>query len=396
MRQLISLLLVVVLAVLVTLAAQGNAGKVLVFFGQYRIDMTLNFVVLVLLGVFVLMYLLMRAIRASSQIPGRFREYLLNKKQNALLQANTSGLIAYITGDELGAQKALKQAARTGLENDLSYLIRAMSAIQANQLELAESILAEEKAANGEHTVALAVLRAKIALGQGRHESAMSALDALDTRALQFPQLRRLRLFALIGLARWPEALTQYRSCTEAAVLNASEAHDSATQIYTGLCQQAGKDTARVSEIAAKAKPVELAYTGVIRALVTGLMAADNPQTARSLVQKALLDQFDDELLEMYHPLAIMAAQESLPVVEDLLTRHGTHIRLVEIAGDVCEQEQLWGKAIARFEQVYKMQPAAHIAGKLERLYTLAEQPEKARQWREKAGGQGQQARQLA
>ena len=42
MKQLIGLLLVVVVAVAVTLMAQGNASKVLVFFGQYRIDMSLN------------------------------------------------------------------------------------------------------------------------------------------------------------------------------------------------------------------------------------------------------------------------------------------------------------------------------------------------------------------
>ena len=49
MKQLIGFLLVVVIAVAVTLMAQGNESKVLVFFGQYRIDMSLNFVILAIL-----------------------------------------------------------------------------------------------------------------------------------------------------------------------------------------------------------------------------------------------------------------------------------------------------------------------------------------------------------
>ncbi|MEK9817268.1 MAG: heme biosynthesis HemY N-terminal domain-containing protein, partial [Limnobacter sp.] len=94
----------------VTLMAQGNASKVLIFFGQYRIDMSLNFAIVAILLLFLVFYILLRAWRASSQLPGKFKEYWMNRKQNALLRANTQGLIALITGDEQGAHKALNQA----------------------------------------------------------------------------------------------------------------------------------------------------------------------------------------------------------------------------------------------------------------------------------------------
>ena len=84
----------------------------------------------------------------------------MNRKQAALLKANTQGLIALITGDEQGAQKALNQASKTGIETDLSYLIRAMSAIQADRFDVAEEILNQEKAKVGEHSHALVVLPA--------------------------------------------------------------------------------------------------------------------------------------------------------------------------------------------------------------------------------------------
>jgi HemY protein len=155
MKQLLGLLLVVVVAVAVTLMAQGNTSKVLIFHDQYRIDMSLNFAIVAIVLVFVVLYAMMRAWRASSQLPEKFKEYWMNRKQSALLKANTEGLIALITGDDQGAHKALNQACKTGIETDLSYLIRAMSAIQADRYDVAEEILNQEKAKVGEHSHAL-------------------------------------------------------------------------------------------------------------------------------------------------------------------------------------------------------------------------------------------------
>lgn len=128
--------------------------------------MSLNFVILAIVLLFLTLHVVLRTWRASSQLPGKFKEYWMNRKQAALLKANTQGLIALITGDEQGAQKALNQASKTGIETDLSYLIRAMSAIQADRFDVAEEILNQERAKVGEHSHALVVLRGKVALSK--------------------------------------------------------------------------------------------------------------------------------------------------------------------------------------------------------------------------------------
>ncbi|HEX4878812.1 MAG TPA: heme biosynthesis HemY N-terminal domain-containing protein, partial [Limnobacter sp.] len=236
MRQLIGLLLIVVLAVGITLLAQTNDAKVLVFAGHYRVDMSLNFVIIALLVFFFMLYFALRALRASSQLPARLKAYLQNRKQDALLRANTQGLIALITGDDVGSKKALKWAIGTGVETDLSYLIRAMSAIQADRLDEAEQILAQDKAGNGQHGHALVVLRARVALAKQQYDAVLSMLDGLDPAMARFPQVLRLRLMALVGLSRWPEALEQYRICVQLPALVQAERSDCLQQIYQGLC----------------------------------------------------------------------------------------------------------------------------------------------------------------
>ena len=396
MKQLLGLLLVVVVAVAVTLMAQGNASKVLIFFGQYRIDMSLNFAVVAILLLFLVLYVMMRAWRASSQLPGKFKEYWMNRKQNALLQANTQGLIALITGDEQGAQKALNQASKTGIETDLSYLIRAMSAIQADRYDVAEEILNQEKAKVGEHSHALVVLRGKVALSKQDFSGALSMLEAMDPLAAKLPQVQRLRMLALMGLARWQDALVQYRACVAVSALTNGEKNEALMRIYAGLGESAGQDASKMKEVLSSAKPAELENVGVLRTLATGLQRSGLVTAARTLLETALNQNYNKDLLPIYHQVAVLEPREALPNVERLLAQQPADLRLLELAADVCEREQLWGKAISRFEAVYAKQPSAHVAGKLERLYEAANQGERAKTWREKLNNHLQNDRQLA
>ncbi|WP_414675760.1 heme biosynthesis HemY N-terminal domain-containing protein [Limnobacter sp.] len=396
MKQLLGLLLVVVVAVAVTLMAQGNASKVLIFFGQYRIDMSLNFAVIAILLLFLVLYVMMRAWRASSQLPGKFKEYWMNRKQNALLQANTQGLIALITGDEQGAKKALNQASKTGIETDLSYLIRAMSAIQADRYDVAEEILNQEKAKVGEHSHALVVLRGKVALSKQDFSGALSMLEAMDPLAAKLPQVQRLRMLALMGLARWQDALVQYRACVAVSALTNGEKNEALMRIYAGLGESAGQDASKMKEVLSSAKPAELENVGVLRTLATGLQRSGLVTAARTLLEMALNQNYNKDLLPIYHQVAVLEPREALPNVERLLAQQPADLRLLELAADVCEREQLWGKAISRFEAVYAKQPSAHVAGKLERLYEAANQSERAKTWREKLNNHLQNDRQLA
>ncbi|MEW6205746.1 MAG: heme biosynthesis HemY N-terminal domain-containing protein [Pseudomonadota bacterium] len=396
MKQLLGLLLVVVVAVAVTLMAQGNASKVLIFFGQYRIDMSLNFAVIAILLLFLVLYVTMRAWRASSQLPGKFKEYWMNRKQNALLKANTQGLIALITGDEQGAHKALNQASKTGIETDLSYLIRAMSAIQADRYDIAEEILNQEKAKVGEHSHALTVLRGKVALSKQDFSGALSMLEAMDPLAAKLPQVQRLRMLALMGLSRWQDALVQYRACVAVSALTNGEKNEALLRIYAGLGENAGQDAAKMQEVLSNAKPVELENMGVLRMLAAGLLRSGLVTAARTLLETALHQNYNRDLLPIYHQVAVLEPREALPNVERLLAQQPGDLRLLELAADVCEREQLWGKAISRFEAVYAKQPSAHVAGKLERLYESANQGERAKVWREKLNNHLQNDRQLA
>jgi HemY protein len=384
MKQLIGFLLVVVFAVAFTLAAQGNTSKVLIFYGQYRIDLSLNFAILTILFSFFIFYVVLRTWRASSQLPGKFRQYWLSRKQKELLQANTRGLIALITGDEQGSQKALDQARKTGIETDLSYLIRAMSAIQSGRFDIAEEILKIENAKVGEHAHALVVLNTKVAFSKFDFVGALSALDSIDTNYAHLPQIQKLRLFALIGLCRWNDALIQYRVCDVALALTKDENNQAITKIYTGLFEEAGQDRVLVQQVVSKANNKELGLSSVLLVIANSLLKVSLITEARIILETSLKKQFNTDFLLTYRQVALLEPRAALPQVEHLLNQYSSELRLLELAAEVYEREQLWGKAIVHFESVYDKQASAYLAAKLERLYERVNQVERARMWREK------------
>lgn len=207
MRQLLHVLLIVIFAVAMTLFAQGNTAKVVLLLSNKRVELSLNLaIILVLLGFFLFHYALL-ALRFSAQITSRFRGFFSNRSQKALLQANTNGFLAWVTEDEPESYRALQQAISTGLETDLSHLIRAMYCLQTNRLDEAERVLNDHEVKNEQHVFAERILRIKIVLARGDATSAIHALDDFDVQTATLPVVRKLRLFALVKLHRWAEAL---------------------------------------------------------------------------------------------------------------------------------------------------------------------------------------------
>lgn len=396
MKKLITLALLVGFAVLLTLAALENTGKVAIFLPTHRIDFSLNFgIVAVLLSV-VAVWFLLGVIRASGAVPGRLKKYLGGRRQEALLKANTTGLMALIVGDDMLADKALKNARKTGEHNELSYLIRAMSAIQSDRLDIAEKVLEEKTSWEEQYQDALIILKARVALKQTNYRLALEHVQSLPNKCSRYPQVQKIKLFAQLGMRQWGLALAQLRHLSQSTALSKAELSATFDSVYKGLVEEAQGSSESVLSLVNQATSTEKLNPVVLKHLSLGLLDANQPDEARKHLELALESDMNDMLLESYAKVTAVVSTSCLPFVEKLLAKYPDHMRLVEIAAEVCEKEQLWGKAIARFEKVYLAHPSAAIARKLERLYDLANQPEKSSHWREKLQSHLDQSRQLA
>lgn len=97
-------------AVGAALFAAGNPGTVTLFWSPYRVDLSLNLVVLVLLALFVVLHLALGALDAFAGIPGQARRWRLLQKERLVQTALVDALVHLVAGRFVRARKAAQYA----------------------------------------------------------------------------------------------------------------------------------------------------------------------------------------------------------------------------------------------------------------------------------------------
>lgn len=104
------------------LFAGSNNSTVTVFWAPYRVDLSLNLVLLLLLGAFAVMHLALRAVSATLSLPQQARRWRLQQKERAVYTALLDSLSHLVGGRFIRARKAaelvvtLEESVREGGE----------------------------------------------------------------------------------------------------------------------------------------------------------------------------------------------------------------------------------------------------------------------------------------
>ena len=106
MRIVLSILTLFAIAVAVALMAGNNQGTVTLFWPPYRVDMSLNLVLLLLVGTFALIHIALRALSALFSMPREARRWRLQHKERALHMALLDSLSHLTVGRFIRARKS--------------------------------------------------------------------------------------------------------------------------------------------------------------------------------------------------------------------------------------------------------------------------------------------------
>ena len=96
-------------AVALALFMGNNQGTVTLVLPPYRIDLSLNFVLLMLMAAFALLYLAMRALTALLELPRQARRWRVQQKERSILASLTDTLGQMMSGRYLRARKSATQ-----------------------------------------------------------------------------------------------------------------------------------------------------------------------------------------------------------------------------------------------------------------------------------------------
>ena len=182
MRATLWLLALFGIAVAVALFAGNNQGSVTLFWPPYRVDLSLNLVLLLLVGAFFFLHAALRALAALFDLPRQALRWRTQQKERSMYGALLDGLSHLLAGRFIRARKA----ADAVLLQEASLTSSGQPPANAGQLRAVAHLLAGESA----HAL-------QDRAGRDEHlkqalEQAAAARDALETRD-----------GALLRAARW-------------------------------------------------------------------------------------------------------------------------------------------------------------------------------------------------
>ena len=138
------------IAVAVALFAGNNQAVVTVFWPPHRVDISFNLMVLLLAGLFLLLYLASRALSALFSLPLEARRWRAQQKERAMYGALMDALAHLMAGRFIrsakSAQNALAQEKSLGVANDTTGHPTGHSDSLASQLRSLAHLLVAESA----------------------------------------------------------------------------------------------------------------------------------------------------------------------------------------------------------------------------------------------------------
>lgn len=407
MRAALWLLALFGVAVAAALFAGNNQGTVTLFWPPYRVDLSLNMVVLALVLGFVTLYAALRALAALLELPHQARRWRLQQKERAMHAALLDALTQLLAGRFLRSRKA----ALAALEQEQALDKAAAPAPQGPQLRaLAHMVAAETSHALQDrtqrethlqqalHTVAprrsahiqelhegAQMRAARWSLDDREADAALERLGNLPHGAARRTLALRIKLKATRLAGRTRESLDTARLLGKHRAFSA----DAARSIVRGLAMELINSAHDPSQLQAtwqsfeatdRAMP-ELAIHAAQQLARLGGSAQQVRQWLLPVWQQ-MVDQ-PDSLAEQ-HALKLINALESglddidaawLARIESAQQANPRDTRLQYLAGRACLQRQLWGKAQQLLTQAAPQLRDASLRRKAwQHLAELAEQ----------------------
>jgi HemY protein len=354
MRIFISLIILFATAVGLAVGARFNPGNVVLFYPPYRVDMSLNLFVLVLVLLFLLAYGTLRAIRSTRQMPQRVAAYRREKREREGNRALRDALKALFEGRFGHAEKAAARAADSPDNAGLSALIGARAAHRLSQGGRRDAWLAKIQEDASLKTARL-MTAMELQIDDHEPEVALDAANELNASGTRHIHALRLALKANQQANNWPEVLRLTRLLDKRNAIHPALSRRLRELAYADLLSDRAHDAESLRRVWATI-PAQDRVQPLVAVRAAGAFNAKGLQDeARSIVEKALAEEWDDRLVRAYGNSAAAEGSHALLAqierCEEWRKTRPTDAELALTLGTLCLRQKLWGKAQRHLEQ---------------------------------------------
>ncbi|MFH1494758.1 MAG: heme biosynthesis HemY N-terminal domain-containing protein [Pseudomonadota bacterium] len=141
MKALFWTLAILLLAVALTMLVIHNTGYVLLIYPPYRIELTLNLLLVLLAAAFFIAYGLLRVGRHALRLPAHVRAFKQRRQQDKARSAMIAGMQDFAAGHYETAEKHAASALELGETPEVNALIAARAAHELKAFERRDTYL---------------------------------------------------------------------------------------------------------------------------------------------------------------------------------------------------------------------------------------------------------------
>ncbi len=364
MRVLFWFLMLAAAAVVVALAVKLNAGYALLVAPPHRIELSLNLLLLIVVGGFIATYCSIRLIVRTLRLPEEVRVWRRQKKIERARSIQDSAVIALLEGRYGKARQHAQEALAIPGSSSLNALIAARAAIDVRDLSAAEGFLASADAQTQSLAVPRLMLAAEIALEHGQPQEALRLLQELRKEAGMHTAALRLELRTLEAARRWPEIPPLLDQLVKRKVFDVVQADFVRVSAYSEQLKSLAQDATGLRDTWARLPDSIKVQPKVARAAAQSFLQLGGDREATEILGASLDRDWDSDLVELYGECHLADATRQLEQAERWLMTHNHDAALLRVLGGLCQRAQLWGKAQTYLEASLALDDGwrAHLA----------------------------------
>jgi len=361
MRWVFSILGLFALAVALALGLRLNTGYALLVWPPYRVELSLNLVLLLLVVGFAVVYLLLRFIFGALELPAAVRDFRARRRREKARSLLLEAVEAFFEGRYGRAEKTAASVMESGESPVLGAVLAARAAHELRRYEQRDGYLARaELLAPGDSAMRI-IAAASMLLDQRRFQDALLALQALPkkhTAAL------RLELKAQQQARNWEHALPLIDQLERRGVFDAIQAGQLRRHAHAENLQRQALDRRALEECWQKIPTRQKRDAKVAAAAAQCFTALGGCAQANQIIEQALGAEWNSELVAHYAECAGTEVVRQIERAENWLKTNPRDAVLLLVLGKLCTQQQLWGKAQSYLEASLSVEPtySAHLA----------------------------------
>ncbi len=363
MRWLFWSLLILGLAIGVSLLAGENTGYVLIKTPTYRIETSLNFLIILISLSFICLHLALRLFNYTRHLPATVRAYKESLRKKAGHQALLQSLHALVEGRYELAEKTASKALSLGEDAGLTALIGARAAHKLGRKTRRDYFLSEAEHLAPKAAVARLLTQSEMLLDDQQYQLALTILQRLAAIEPNHQQALSMELKVQTRLKNWERVLTILKSLEKNDVIETLKIKEIRLQAHLALIKRYAHDAVSLNTYWKKLSEEDQFNERLVLTAVPLLIEAGAHDEAAKIVEMNLTKNWSGALVRLLGSVTTDPSKQ-LQQAEYWLMNHPQDADLLETLGMLCVHLQLWGKAESYYDASLSVEPSAtrHLA----------------------------------